>query len=68
MAITKLLIHKDGNPEKTRILVLATTGVATVTVSGTTKHSVLGINVGSNMFPINDRQRISFWLLTSTCL
>ena len=47
---------------------LATIGVAAVTVGGTIKHSVLGINVGSKMFPINDQPRISFWLLTSTCL
>ena len=33
--ITKLLIHKGGNPLKARILVLAATGVAVVTVSGT---------------------------------
>ena len=59
MAITKLLIHKGGNPVKARIHVLTKTGVAAATVSGTTKHSTLGINVGSKMFLINDRQRIS---------
>ena len=68
MAITKLLIHKGGIPQKARILVLATIGVAAVNVGGTTKQSVLRINVGSKIFPINDRQRISLWLLTSTCL
>ena len=38
---------------------LTKTGVAAVTVSGTTKHSTLGINVGSKMFLKNGRQRIS---------
>ena len=59
MAIAKLLMHKGGNPEKARILVLARTGFAAVNISGATiqtVHSGLGINVGSKMFPMNDRQ------------
>ena len=59
MAIAKLLMHKGGNPEMARILVLARTGFAAVNISGATiqtVHSGLGINVGSKMFPMNDRQ------------
>ena len=54
MAITKLLMQKGGNPEKARIIVLATTGVAAVNISYATIHSGLGINFGSKMFHLND--------------
>ena len=59
VAITKLLMHKGGNPENARIIVLAPTGVAAVNRSGKTVRSGLGISVGSKMFPLNDRQRAS---------
>ena len=58
MSITKLLMHKGGNPEKTRIIVLAPTRVAAVTISGTTTPSGLRVNVRSKMFPL--KQRASF--------
>ena len=60
VAITKLLMHKGGNPENARIIVLAPTGIAAVNISGTTVRSGLGISVGSKMFLLNDRQRASF--------
>ena len=59
MAIAKLLIFKDDNPKNKRILVLAPTGVAAVSIKGTAVHSGLGINVGSKMFSLNDQQRAS---------
>ena len=52
-------MKRGGNPERTRIFVLLPTGVAAVNISGTTVHSGLGINVGSKMFPLNDRQYAS---------
>lgn len=55
MAIAKLLIFKDDNPKNKRILVLAPTGVAAVSIKGTAVHSGLGINVGSKMFSLNDQ-------------
>ena len=60
MSITKLLMHKGGNPEKTRIIVLAPTRVAAVNISGTTTPIGLRVNVRNKMFLLNDRQRASF--------
>ena len=53
MNIIKVLMHKGGNSEKARILVLAPTGAPTVNISGTTIHSGLGTNVGSKTFLLN---------------
>ena len=53
-------MHKGGNPEKTRIIVLAPTRVAAVNISGTTTPIGLRVNVRSKMFLLNDRQRASF--------
>ena len=50
---------KVGDPEKAKILVLAPTGVAAVSISSTTIHSGLGKTFGRKMFPLNDRQRTS---------
>ena len=50
---------KVGDPEKAKILVLAPTGVAAVSISCTTIHSGLGKKFGRKMFPLNDRQRTS---------
>lgn len=50
---------KVGDPEKAKILVLAPTGVAAVSISSTTIHSGLGKKFGRKMFPLNDRQRTS---------
>ena len=50
-------MHKGGNSEKSRILVLEPTGVAAVNISGTTIYSGLGTHIGSNTFLLNDRQQ-----------
>ena len=55
MTISKLLSFKGGDPEKPRILILAPTGVAAINIDGTTIH--WGINVGHNLYPLNDCQR-----------
>ena len=59
MANTKLLMHKVRNPEKARIIVLAPTGVSAVNINVTTIRSDLGINFGTKMLSLNDRQRAS---------
>ena len=56
MSISKVLMYKDGHPEKPRILLLAPTGVAAINTDGTTIHTTLGITVGSKLYPLNDRQ------------
>ena len=48
-------MHKGDNPEKPKILLLAQTGVAAINIDRTTIHSALGSNVGSKMYPLNDR-------------
>ena len=57
MSISKLLSFKSGNLEKPRILILAPTAVAAINIDGTMIHTALGINVGHNLYPFNDRQR-----------
>ena len=57
-AVSKLLLRKDSNPEKPRVLLLSPTGVAAVNISGTTIHSALGIH--AKVFaPLNDKMRAS---------
>ena len=57
MSVNKVLMYKTDNPEKPRILLLAPTAVAAINIDGTKIQSALGINVGSKMYPLNDRQR-----------
>ena len=57
MSIRKILLHKGGSPEKPRVFLLSYTAVAAININGTTINTVLGINVGAKMFPLNDCQR-----------
>ena len=57
MSLNEVMVYKGVDPEKPRILLLAPTGVAAVHINRTTIHEGLQINVGSRMFPLNDRQR-----------
>ena len=57
MSLSKLLMHKGGNPEKPKILLLAPTGVAAININGTTIHSGLGLNIGSQMYPLSGKQK-----------
>ena len=57
MSLNEVMVYKDVDPEKPIILLLAPTGVAAVHINRTTIHEGLQINVGSRMFPLNDRQR-----------
>ena len=59
-ALTKTLSYHAGEPDKSRVLVLAPTGVAAVNISGNAIHSGLGIPVGnvSKSIPkLNDKRR-----------
>ena len=53
MSISKLLSFKGGDPEKTRIHILAATEVAAINIDGTTIHTALGINVGLELCEIS---------------
>ena len=57
MSFNKVTMYKGVDPEKSRILLLAPTGVAEVHINGPTIHVGLQINVRGTMFPLNDRQR-----------
>ena len=57
-AVSKLLIRKNSDPEKPRILLLSPTRVAAVNIGGTTIQSALGIH--AKIFaPLNDKMRVS---------
>ena len=59
LALTKLLLHKGGDPEKPRVLKLAPTGVAAINIDGTTIHSGLGIFNNNECFPLSDKLKTS---------
>ena len=46
-SLSKVLSYHAGDPEKVKVLMLASTGVAAVNVAGATIHSALGIPVGN---------------------
>ena len=56
-ALNKVLSYKGDN-SKTKVLLLASTGVAAINISGTTIHTGLGIPC-TNFHPLVDRQRTS---------
>ena len=59
------MIYKGNEPSKSRILVLAPTGVAAVNVNGTTIHSGLNIPTRGKLFPLNDKSRTTLRLKLS---
>ena len=59
ISLSKLLLHRGGDPSKSRILLLAPTGVAAININGTTIHSGLGIIGGKGFFPLSDYMRAS---------
>ena len=48
-------MYKEGNPEKPRILLLAT--IYTTNIIWGNIHTGLGIITGGKMYPLNDRQK-----------
>ena len=59
LALTRILLHKDGEPDKIRVLLLAPTGVAAINIDGTTIHSGLGIFTNGECSPLSDKLRTS---------
>ena len=66
MSIKKVLLHKGGSPEKPRVFLLSSTAVTAININGTTINTVLGINVGAKMFPLNDCQRATLQTVKRT--
>ena len=56
-ALSKQLIYQGNEPSKSRILVLAPTGVAAINVNGTTIHSGLNIPTRGKLFPLNNKSK-----------
>ena len=59
LALTRILLHKGGEPDKPRVLKLAPTGVAAINIDGTTIHSGLGIFSNGECSPLSDKLRTS---------
>ena len=52
-------MYRGGDPDKSRVLLLALTGGAAVNIDGKTIHSGLGINCKEHLFSLNDQQKAS---------
>ena len=59
MSISKALMYKGGHPEKPRILLLTSPGVAAINIDGTTIHTALGITVVHLMIASEEHCEIS---------
>ena len=57
MSLTKVLMYKERNPEKPKILLQEETGVAAININGINIHTSLDINIGSKMYLLNDCQK-----------
>ena len=55
--LSKVLMYKEGNQEKPRILILPPTGVVALNINCTSIHTGLGINIGDKMYPLRDKLR-----------
>ena len=58
-SVTKTLMYRGGDRDKSRVLLLAPTGGAPVNIDGSAIHSGLGINCKGHFFPLNDQQKAS---------
>ena len=56
LSLSKVLGCKAGDADKPRVLLLASTGVATINISRKTIYLGLGTNVGSKLYPLNNQQ------------
>ena len=57
MAISKTLFYHCKDPEKSRVLLLGTTGISAVNIGGTTIHSGLGIKLGTKLLGLNEKSK-----------
>ena len=53
LSVTRLLQYHGGSPEILRVLILASTGPASIKVNGTTVHSLLGSPCRGKPFPLD---------------
>ena len=55
--ISKTLLYRCKDPEKTKFLLLGVTGISAVNIGGTTTHSGLAINPGTKLLGLNDKSK-----------
>ena len=53
LSVTRLLQYHDSSPEIRRVLILASTGLASINVNSTTVHSLLGLPCRGKLFPLD---------------
>ena len=53
LSVTRSLQYHGGSPEILRVLILASTGPASIKVNGTTVHSLLGLPCRGKLFPLD---------------
>ena len=61
-ALTKTLFYGNSSVDKTKVLLMAPTGVAAINIDGTTIHTALNIPVGhfgKTLPPLNDKMKSS---------
>lgn len=56
-ALTKLFMYHHSDPTKSKVLILAPTGVAAINIGGTTLHSALHIPCHGKLLPLNDSKK-----------
>ena len=56
LSVTRLLQYHGGSPEILRVLILASTGPASIKVNGTTVHSLLGLPCRGKPFPLDSNR------------
>ena len=57
MAISKTLLYHCKDPEKSRVLLVGSTGISTVNIGGTTIYSGLGIKLGTKLLGLNEKSK-----------
>ena len=58
LSVSKLVLWKDRDHEKPRILLLAPAGVTPVNINGITIHFGAGIGIDKAFCPLSDKQRV----------
>ena len=58
-AISKTLLYHCNDPEKTRVLLLETTGISALNINGTTIYSGLGIKPRTKLIGLNEKSKVT---------